>query len=60
MEARVTYSLVKSKEVINLEEYGHDEDTEWSDLSEDEQNEIRDALREEFLVYVEVENHLDF
>ncbi len=60
MKAKVVYSLPKTSEIINLEDYGYDENTEWSNLSDEEQYVILDSLREENVVYVDVENYLDF
>jgi len=36
-----------SNDTIDLKDYGHDEKTLWEDLSEDEQNEILDPIRDE-------------
>ena len=44
MNAKITYTLDTQNEIIDLTDYGHDPNTAWSDLSEVEQNEIRDGL----------------
>lgn len=43
VEIEVTYY---EKVEIDLEDYGHDETTKWTDLNQDEINEILDPLRE--------------
>ena len=40
-----------TEEVINLCDYGHEIDTKWEDLTEDEQNEITASLVEQYLVF---------
>lgn len=45
MKATIKYSLSKLEEQIDLTDYGHDENTRFEDLSEEEQNEILDPLR---------------
>ena len=43
MEIEVIFYAPSSVK-IDLEHYGHDENTEWMDLSDDEQNDILDIL----------------
>jgi hypothetical protein len=38
-----------STNVIDLEDYGHEENTSWDDISENDKNEILDALRDEII-----------
>ena len=47
MKVKITYKIVSSHEEIDLEDYGHEEDVKWSDLSQEEKNEITDSLSEE-------------
>ena len=44
MEIIVDFELMSSSEIVDLEDYGHDESTKWCDLSEEEQNDITDSL----------------
>lgn len=46
--------------IINLEDYGHDENAKWEDLSDEEQREILDPIREEIRYEIGFEvNNLD-
>lgn len=56
MEAIIKYSLDSYQETIDLTEHGHDEDVKWSDLSEEEQCEIRDSLVEQMWIQCHGEN----
>ena len=49
--AKLTYS---SNFEIDLTDYGHDEETTFEQLTEDEKNEIYDHLREDAVVNVDV------
>lgn len=44
MEILVDFKLISSTEIVDLEDFGHDEHIKWSDLSEEEQNDITDSL----------------
>lgn len=44
MKAIVKYKVNIITEEIDLEDYGHDEDVRFEDLTEDEQNHITDSL----------------
>lgn len=50
----IKYTVPTPEETIDLCDYGHEEETQWSDLSEDERNEILDPLRESQILNVEV------
>jgi ribosomal protein S13 len=50
MKAKITFSIEKYSEIIDLEECGFDESTTWYDLTEDEQNEIRDSVTEQMII----------
>ena len=52
MKVEITYSLPSHKEVIDLEDYEHDPETLWQDLTEDEQHKIEDELREDIIIGV--------
>lgn len=43
---------VPSKDEIDLYDYGYTEDAKWSDLSEEEQSEILDSLRDDHILMV--------
>ncbi len=45
MKVEIKFTL-NTSEMIDLSEYGYDEDAKWDDLTEDEQTEILDPLRE--------------
>lgn len=42
-------------QVLDLTEYGYGEDVRWSDLSEDEQNEITDNERNNYIPDMTIE-----
>lgn len=50
MKAKLTFRIDKNNEIIDLEDFGHDENTRWDDLSENEQNEIRDNVTEQMVI----------
>jgi hypothetical protein len=54
MKVRIRLTL-NVNQVIDLTDYGYDEDVKWSDLSEDDQNVITDALRDENIASLSVE-----
>lgn len=60
MKAIVKYTLSSYSETIDLEDYGHDEDRTWDDLTRDEQIEIEDSLREEKVVHVSIEDEDEY
>jgi hypothetical protein len=43
-------------QTINLTDYGFDENVKWADLAEDEQNQIKDDIRDEHIAYVSIED----
>lgn len=55
MKCRIKYSLPVYIDIIDLTDYGHDENVKFEDLTEDEQNEITDNLRDEVIVNAIVE-----
>lgn len=55
MKALVKYSLGKLQQEIDLVDYGYDEDVKFEDLTEEEQNEILDPLREENIANASVQ-----
>lgn len=59
MKARVKLHYTEYTE-IDLEDYGHNEDTRYEDLNEDDQAEILDHLRSEVVVFVDVETIKDY
>ena len=54
MKARVKIEYVEYL-TIDLSDYGHDENVNYEDLSEEEKDEISDHLREEVIVSVRIE-----
>lgn len=50
MKVQVKFSVPVSIDVIDLADYGYDNETRFEDLSEDEQNEITDSLRDGMIV----------
>lgn len=56
MKVRIKYKVSTQTEVISLMDYGYDEETKWSELTEDQQHEIEDSLREQNVILVEVED----
>lgn len=54
MKARVELSFFSVSE-IDLEDYGHNEEIRFEDLTEDQQNEITDSLRNEAIVSCNIE-----
>lgn len=60
MKALMKFSINKERQVIDLEHYGHDPETEWTDLSEEDKCEIRDSLTEQMLIECWGENHYSF
>jgi hypothetical protein len=56
MKANVKFSLNVFDQEIDLEYYGHGSETTWDDLTEDQQHEIEDSLREENMIIVSIEN----
>jgi hypothetical protein len=43
-------------QTINLTDYGFNRNVKWVDLTEDEQNQIKDNIRDEHIAYVSVED----
>jgi hypothetical protein len=43
-------------QTINLTDYGFNKNVKWVDLTEDEQIEIKDNIRDEHIAYVSVED----
>jgi len=52
MKVELKFSIMKEDEIIDLEDWGYDENKKWSDLTEDEKNEIRDNASQEIIVEV--------
>ena len=52
----MTYSLPAHYETIDLEDYGWDENTKWSDLDEQDKIEIKDILVEQIVISVSGED----
>lgn len=46
MKAKITYRIRTTEEIIDLEDFGHDPEKSWNDLTTEEQNQIRDDLAE--------------
>lgn len=57
MKAIVKYTLETYQETINLVDLDIDENRNWDDLTEDEQNEIRDYLLKERRIIISIENY---
>jgi len=55
MEIQFSITLSTNEATIDLVDLGYDESTCWEDLSEDEQFEITDSIRNETIVYVHKE-----
>lgn len=55
MKAKVIYSIPVYVDEIDLEDYGHDSETTFEQLSEEDQNIITDQLRSEIIVNASVE-----
>jgi hypothetical protein len=45
-------SIDRHDDYVDLCDYGHDSETQWSDLTEDQQDEIKDNIREQHIVKV--------
>jgi hypothetical protein len=43
-------------QTINLTDYGFNKNVKWVDLTEDEQNQIKDYIRDEHIAYVSIED----
>jgi hypothetical protein len=54
MKASVKFSMDRITDEIDLEYYGHDESKSWNDLTESEQHEIEDSLREQNIILVSI------
>lgn len=54
MKAQVKFSLDTISQEIDLEYYGYTSEQDWDSLSEFQQNEIEDSLREENVILVSV------
>jgi len=59
MKALVKYSLAEYRETIDLEDYGHEPDVKWEDLTQEDKNEIHDTLSEQQQVGVSIEHKED-
>ena len=57
MKAEMKFSIDKEKEIIDLEDYGHEPDVTWEDLDEDDKNEIRDSLTEQMIIKCSGDNY---
>lgn len=47
--------LSTTKTTIDLSDYGHDDKT-WNDLTGEEQDEIRDSIRDEHIIYLDIKD----
>lgn len=59
MKANVNFSMSIINQEIDLEYYGHDESKSWDDLTESEQHEIEESLREENFIIVTIKGITD-
>ena len=50
MKAEMIFSISTHRQVIDLEDYGHESDVSWNELNEEEKNEIRDSLTEQMII----------
>lgn len=57
MKVKLTLKL-NVNQVLDLTEYGYENDVRWSDLSEDEQNDITDGIRNEYVADISI-NEID-
>jgi hypothetical protein len=54
MKVKLTLKL-NVNQVLDLTEYGYENDVRWSDLSEDEQNDITDGIRDEYVAEISID-----
>ena len=54
MKVKLTLKL-NVNQVLNLTDYGYENDVKWSDLSEDEQNDITDGIRDEHVADISID-----
>ncbi len=54
MKVKLTLKL-NVNQVLDLTEYGYENDVRWGDLSEDEQNDITDGIRNEYIADISVD-----
>ena len=54
MKVKLTLKL-NVNQVLNLTDYGYENDVKWSDLSEDEQNDITDRIRDEYVADISID-----
>jgi hypothetical protein len=52
---KVKLSLNTTQTTIDLSDYGYDDKT-WDDLTEDEQDVIKDSIREEHTIYLDIKS----
>ena len=57
MKAELKFSIDTTKEIIDLEDYGYDEDVTWEDLSEDEKCEVKDSAIEQMHIQCDGDNY---
>ena len=55
---KVKFNTSYQEETLDLEEWGY-EDKEWDDLTEEEQDEVKDMLREQNFIEVEIKYRID-
>lgn len=55
---KVKFNASYSEETLDLEEWGY-EDKEWDELTEEEQDEVKDMLREQNFIEVEIKHKID-
>ena len=56
MIATIRFNIPSKQTTIELKDYGHE--CKWSELSSEEQSEILDSIREDFVVSVTGENYV--
>ena len=54
-ELKFKFSLDKYEAYIDLSNYGFEDNKKWEDLSEDEQNEVRDSLTEQMIIHCHID-----
>lgn len=54
MKVKLTLKL-NVNQVLDLTEYGYENDVRWSDLSEEEQNDITDGIRDEYVADISID-----
>jgi hypothetical protein len=55
MKVKLKIELIVNQ-TIDLTSFGFDENVKWVDLTQNEQSEIKDNIRDEYIAYVSVED----